>query len=466
MQNKPLILPTALPPGFVDPSYDQSPTQADPSARGPTSAVLSSAVSQDGPDSGALGVLVPGSSTTSTPAVRISFDDPMAHSDQDWTVGYEGALSSVGGIAANLTNDPAYTTLTFEATGANFCSRGIEDWSIGQQRAKQLLSTLASLNLPTSGVLPPGASPTLDQWTADYVEITDDLAVQGDPYWSEPSSKNDCWDDALADTPQTLMMDSAGNPYSTLGNNRYNACEAQFDDSANADTHLARDFPILEAHNGSLVVGRFGWNPSVTEQTTNRVIVGPDPSNRPFLRFAQCCFHKQAGFKVRAGGEWVANGSNVGLLHHVIQSPTSDRCVLSCDPQFALLNARSFDVPWGNPAKGCTPPASLDVSQLGRDSVLAMRNPMFSFITWTGCGPAPGTGDHTLTARDYTWKFSMRGGFDPVQISLTQGTNTFVSPQSMLFINPLGQLAVVDGAQQGLVIIDLNTLAFAHTPYY
>ena len=51
-------------------------------------------------------------------------------------------------------------------------------------------------------------------------------------------------------------------------------------------------------------------------------------------------------------------------------------------------------------------------------------------------------------------------------ISLTQGTNVPVSPQSMLFIPPLGQLAVVDGQLQGLVLIDLNTLTFAHAPYF
>lgn len=41
-----------------------------------------------------------------------------------------------------------------------------------------------------------------------------------------------------------------------------------------------------------------------------------------------------------------------------------------------------------------------------------------------------------------------------------------VSPQSMLYVAPFGQLAVVDGAQQGLVVIDVNTMAFSHNPFY
>jgi hypothetical protein len=36
----------------------------------------------------------------------------------------------------------------------------------------------------------------------------------------------------------------------------------------------------------------------------------------------------------------------------------------------------------------------------------------------------------------------------------------------MRFIDSLGQLAVVDGAQQGIVLIDINTLQFAHNPYF
>ena len=60
----------------------------------------------------------------------------------------------------------------------------------------------------------------------------------------------------------------------------------------------------------------------------------------------------------------------------------------------------------------------------------------------------------------------MRGGFSPLTIPLTGNTAAAVIPQSMRFIASLGQLAVVDGAQQGLVLIDLNTVNFAHNPYF
>ena len=60
---------------------------------------------------------------------------------------------------------------------------------------------------------------------------------------------------------------------------------------------------------------------------------------------------------------------------------------------------------------------------------------------------------------------TVAGGFSPLTISLSGTSGATVSPQSMLFINSLGQLAVVDGLQQGLVLIDLNTVAFS-TNYF
>jgi hypothetical protein len=69
--------------------------------------------------------------------------------------------------------------------------------------------------------------------------------------------------------------------------------------------------------------------------------------------------------------------------------------------------------------------------------------------------------DHTTTRRDLVWRFSLQGGFSPLQVSLLQGVTNTVSPQSMRYITQLQQLAVIDGADQGLVLIDVNTMAFA-----
>lgn len=406
--SKPFLAATQLPAGFVDPSTNP------PASSSPTAGAL--------------------------PSVRVSFDDPTVHVNQDWTITYEGTLPTVRGVSAHWQTSDGYRTLQLTAGGAGFCRRGIEDYRVGQARAKAALASMSA------------QPPDLARWTADYVEITDDLLDPSDPYWGLHGDDDECWDPRLA---------SAGD--------RYDACNQTFGASgSSADQFLARDFPILEAYDDRLVVGRFGWQPQdgqgnpVSESTTNRVVVSADDGNAPFLKMARCCFHHQASFKARAGGEWLAVGANnIGMLHHV-RADASGACVLSCDPNDALLASRAFDVPRA-PANDCTKL----VAAPDRNSPLAMRNPFFSFVVWSGCAPAfPGFGDHTLTTRDMIWKSSLSGGFVPVTVPLTGNTTSAVSPQSMRFIDSLGQLAVVDGSSQGLVLIDLNTVAFAHAPYF
>lgn len=482
----PLILPTVLPATFVDPTLNDSPTEADPSSQNslPAPATFPS--------------------SKATPSVRLSFDDPTVTTDQDWTVTYEGALPAGQQSAADIDTTDGYQTLRITigvvgedgglsgsgvaaiTNGPGFCERGVEDLTLGQARAALADSATQMLQgrLPDGGVEAIPAAMDRSQWTADYIEIIDDILVQGDPYWSVPYSSggqivNGCWagTGSVDVAGKTLSLDDdSGDP--NIANDRYNACQETFAPPlTDPDSYLTRDFPILHAYDDHLIVGRFGWTPTdskgngIPESTNNRVVVGPNAGNAPFLKFMQCCFHHQAAFKVRTGGEWVTVGqTGLGFLHHVIAAPpgtdplnpTSRPCVLSCDPQNVLLNARSFDIPWGVPP-ACVAPGTF--SGISRNSPLAMQNPYLSFVTWSGCGDLTG-GNHTLTARDQNWKFSVRGGFSPLMVSITGNTTTAVSPQSMKFIESFGQLAIVDGELQGLVLIDLNTLAFAHNPYY
>jgi hypothetical protein len=489
----PLLLPTPLAPGFVDPSRIQNPTEANPASRTALVPGLASFALQQ---TTVPSPILPGPMNPTGPDIRISFDDPTAHVDQDWTVTYEGALPTVSGLEVDIASFDGDRTLTLSSgafkpdAGAaeggassigpsfGFCERGIEDFALGQERANAALAALATANaelqaqgqppLPQPGMCGAGGF-TLPNWTSDYVEFADDLLASTDQYWGTPSSpENDCWDPPLADP------DGFTGKTSPHAQDRYNACYAQFNSLSNGDTFYARDFPILEAFDDHLVLGRYGWlvgsgTTQIAEQPNNRVVVGPDDSNQSFLRLARCCFHRQGTFKVRTGGEWVVVGSVAGLLNHVQTDPATRRCVLSCNPNDVLKNARTFDVPWGSTTCApdmppvCTPPAAPPPS-LDRNSTLALRNPMFSFIMWSGCGPLHAN-DHTETARDMQWRLSLRGGFSPLTLTIAQGTNA-VAPQTMRFIDSLGQLAIVDGSQQGLVLFDLNSLAFAEGPFF
>ncbi len=473
---KPLLLPTMLDQGFVDPSQIQNPTEPDPNLRTSFAPVIT----------------FPDPRNLPPPGVRLSFEDPTVQQNQDWTVTYEGALPTPSQIVADIAptpNTPPYQSLTLSTTGADLCALGIEDHDIGTARANAALAEMQSLNLvsaetdagaagPDAGAAGPDAGAKvpeaaqdprlhLAEWTADYVEIADDILPETDPYWAipSPSQDNTCWDtakygvksDDFADPPNA----SAPSPHA---NARFEYCQSVFGaPGSNPDLNVLRDLPILNAFKDKLVVGSFNYNNGQLPLTNNRTI-GSNPRR---LELMQCCFHSQASFiKVRTGGEWVAVGQDgVGLLHHVVARASDNRCTLSCDPRDALLNARSFDVPWTEWTFSSHPPPCTSVkpvTTLDRDNVLAMRNPMFSYVTWSECGLMAHDGDHTLTARDLTWKFSIGGAFSPLTIALSGATGAQVSPQSMLFIDSLGQLAVVDGAQQGLVLIDLNTVAFSN----
>src|ERR1019366_1671082 len=450
----PRLLPTGLEPGVADPTMFQNPTEPQP----PTRTGIPGT-----PDGGVDGGFPPNPQDSPPAGVRLSFDDPTVQQSQDWTVTYEGVLPSSPGIVATIgsTTPGTYTTLTFSTQGANLCGLGVEDWAIGQARAKAALTAMSALTPAGSPSLVSKAEATLPQWTSDYVEITDDILPSNDPYWGiQDIQGDDCWNIPEAN--------GDGGTGALPTNERYNLCQATFGaPGTNPAFNITRDAPILEAYSDHLQVGRFGHTSSMIERTENRTVDPGGPNNPPFLKLMACCFHKQAAFKVRAGGEWVAVGQQgLGLLHHVVPisstggtaSASAGRCVLSCDPQDRLLNARSFDVPWASSSNNCVPTTRPTID---RNSPLAVRNPIFSYVTWAGCGGMPMTGDHTLSARDLSWRFSVIGGFSPLTVSLGGTSGAQVSPQSMLFVNSLGELAVVDGADQGLVLIDLNSVAFS-----
>jgi hypothetical protein len=464
----PIILPTTLPPGWWDWTTAENPVEPNPADMNFTAVT------------GTLG----SATTPPVPGVRFSFEDPTVMQNQAWSVTYEGTLPATVGVEANFAStipvgtSGAYSSLTLTVSSQNLCSFGIEDFSIGQARAGQVTAAMSAAGLP--------APPDLASWTADYVQIIDDVAPQGDPYWSvAPPGTGDTFTD---DSGEGLDNCWAGTPLDepsdTYANDRYTACYNTFGPSTQANSFYARDLPIISAYADHLVVGRYGWPNGtvakpVDENTNNRVVVPNDPLNSPLpLKIATCCFHRQAAFVVRTGGEWVAIGTGgVGLLHHVVTDPSTGACRLSCDANDVLLNARSFDIPYAVPGTGCKPvgppiPAGGVAPAVDRNSLLAMRNPMFSYVTWSGCATTgfadagSDNGQHTFTARDLSWHFAVQGGFAPLTMSVTGGANTTVSPQSMLFIDPLGQLAVIDGSLQGLVIFDLNSLTLSHMPFF
>lgn len=354
--------------------------------------------------------------TTQDVGVRFSLDVPDVHIDQDWTVSWEGQLPRFDGIAASISTTDAYQTLTLSQPQGQFCSRGVEDWRVGSERAVAIQDELARRGQPDL--------PRLDHRMVDYVQITDEVLGPDDPWWLE-NGADGCWDPSLAPGPA-----------------RQRACQDTYGPAAEESPQ--RDFPVLESYDDHLVVGRF-FGP-----VGSREVVPRDPSNAGALKLMRCCFHNQVRFRVRTASQWVAVGSQVGYLSHLVRA-ADGRCVQSCDPREALLNARAPSL--RKPPQGDFAPH--------RDSPLAMRNPMFSFFVMNGVT----NGADEPPARGHVYRFSSRGQFVPVTITIG-GSSIAVNPQSMRFIDSLGQIALVDAASQGLVLIDLKSVAIARAPFF
>lgn len=367
--------------------------------------------------------VTPGAAPSSTdPGILLSFDDPNVHFDQDWTVTYEGALPGFDGLPATVDTKDDYASLVLSQPQARYCSKGVEDWTVGGERANAVVNALASA----------GRAPypeRIDRRMVDYVQVTDELLTSDDPFWTYNDS---CWDAPL-----------------TTAGARYDFCSSFFGTAS--DPTENRDLPILEAYDDHLVVSRF-FNFAVEGKTTTREVVYKDPSNAAHMKLLQCCFHRQVHYTIRAGAQWVAIGSKVGYLNHTTRA-SDNRCVQSCESREALLSSRAPSLP-GDAKQADFAPF--------RDSPLAMRNPAFSFFVQNGYDDK---GKDKVPVRDMAFHFSTVGQFVPLSVSLSANTIA-VTPQSMKFIESLGQIAVVDGASQGLVLIELAGVTIARAPYF
>jgi hypothetical protein len=370
----------------------------------------------------------PGAVASSQDAIQFSFETPEVHFDQDWVVTYEGPLPGFQDVPGLLTtsgvDEPGkkYQSLELRQTQARFCSKGVEDWDTSRERSAAITSALSS-----AGRLPPPTE-ALDRRLVDYVQISDELLAPEDPYWSQADLPGEeaCWAPELNNARA-----------------RYDTCSSVFGTAAQQSPN--RDLPILEAYDDHLRLGRF----AAVAPSEVREVIYADESNKNLLKLARCCFHNQIHFNVRAAQQWVTVGSVVGFLNHVTRG-TTGRCVQSCDQRESLLNARLPSIPFG---PGDFAP--------DRDSPLALRNPAFSFFIQNG----QEDGANSIPERDTAYRFQTRGQFLPLAINLAASV-VAVNPQSMRFIESLGQLAVVDGASQGLVLIDLAAVSIARQPYF
>ncbi len=392
------------------------------------------------------------------PNIRFAFESPEVHLDQDWTVTFEGIGPNVKGLAGAISTTDDYASITITTDQGLFCRRGVEDFRIGRAKAAAIISAAAKLKVSVPD--------RLDHKIADYVQLKEDILPVDDPYWGLPQA---CWD-----IPAPTASDANAKVDLATPQKRYDACAVTFGsgEDVNPDMTVQRDFPVLEAYQDHLVIGRYGYSKPQAASTSSREVLDRNAGNKSFLKLMQCCFHNQVQFNVRTGGEWVTQGAKNGFLHHVTEG-IGGQCVLSCNARDALLNSRAPGVSQvlADGSKKMDDLQSPDATPIGRNQPLAMRNPMFSFYIVNGFVQSPDAVPPQAQfvdfqpPRDSQWRFTTRGQFQPLFVNLAS-TTTAVSPQSMKFIDSLGQVAIVDGEAQGLLLVDLNVLSLSHSPYY
>lgn len=343
--------------------------------------------------------------------------EPRVHTDQDWTVIYEGVIPGFAGqvIRLNLDATDDAERGAFDRNGV-FCDRGVVDHDAARLIGARILGVDASTT-------DTNIQETLDNWAAqhaDHLQITNELIDEADPYWTSPE-----------------------------GTCSYVACRATFGTAANPSQY--REFPIVNA-----------YEDGVTLESVN-IIDKTDPDQkRPIT--PKCCFSSMLlSYQVRASRTWLAMGSGSGFQHHMTVAAEDTprgkayRCVEAgidrttgavCDNSLQLRNGRVYQYEWRSALIGKKDP---DGNQIQDDhfaltSKYLFRNSQMMFGVRSGDTPS---------VRDMYFFWHMQGGFYGLEVSVGRGS-ALVAPQSLKLVPSTGELMISDGSLQGLVLVEMG----------
>jgi hypothetical protein len=341
----------------------------------------------------------PNPDTSDNNYVLADIREPRAAIDQGWAMTYEGVIPGFGGKVGRLTlSNKDRTTRGIFDSSAGFCYRGVHDEDAARMDGLKVYPDRSNRD----------ALDSFAKEHADWLEITSEILDESDPYWSGTSSCS------------------------------YVSCRATF---GLTDTPTsARSIRIREAYNDRLLLGPDEDGPYTVPDVTR-------PDNPPLD--PECCFPTLAGYQVRGGSTWITTGGVSGFIHHTTIGD-SGRCIdqgidpqtgVVCDPSFVTRTGRAFEVPFDMSTK-------VDIQ--AHDGRYTFHNPNFFSVVYAGAEPS---------RRDMSFSWQMSGGFVPLEISVGL-SSVQVAPQAMYYHPVLNtEVLITDGALQGVVTIDLGTLA-------
>jgi hypothetical protein len=347
---------------------------------------------------------------------------------------YEGSYAGNrnAGFWEGLTpeQDPGTQPLVLVDASLSFCGAGVYDQvemaDYGQNELGLSVDDAAAFGLEH----------------ADYVQITSDFPAADDPdYWTHLNAQRDAkLPKASRDRCDELFLAWDADPLS-----------------------LSRNLKVVSAFDGRLVL---------------------QPGNKKIrLRDFRECFPGAMTYRLRAGKHWVVL-HNDSFIHDVVAAGKDSACVRSCNPLKKWSKARVFEISSradncrkaGDPGDpldlrvGCAAEGEVacvyDQGPKGKGRGVSLADTaarcIFSglnerFALYRG---------RVETPPDATFTWQTTGGFTPLIMSMGQ-LSASVSPQSIQYLGPLEDLAVVDGTNLGLTLFSLDTFSVVKpSPFY
>jgi hypothetical protein len=357
--------------------------------------------------------------TAERSSVGLVLGEPRAFGgDEEMRLTYEGPFVSERKTGFPELTGPGQPDRLRDGDAA-FCNRGVQDMAFAESVGQRLGVATADL-------------PAFARRHADVVTVTQGLPGEDASYWKSGAGA------------------SCGG---STGKVAYLECREAFG-PADAPTSL-RDLRIVEAYHDRLVVEPRAF---ADEADRDRII-----------ELFHCCLGggSALSYEVRAGSQWVLTGSGSGFRHAVVPEPASLRCIPDCNPRRANLSSRAFEVS----STACVEPKD----GASKCAIGAATAEDVACVVDSNAPLAPGKpGEacvyHSLThrfavyrgnepsKRDMAFSWFVTGGFTPLVANLAAQSRA-VSPQTMVFVPQIGQLAVADGASQGLVLVSLDSVS-------
>lgn len=360
-------------------------------------------------------------------SLLLSFEEPRAYnSNEDFVAIYEGPVGTNGQSFFRV--EPDGFLRVDEGVNGRFCEGGVQDEQVTRDVGVGLGVPAAQLD-------------AFARRHGDYVQIVEDLLEEDDPYWTPGNAGATCGSELF-----DIDVSGGSGGGRALCDDFFGPYQLQ---------SATRDLRIVEAAEDALRVESRILEPTSTSERRQRL-----------SEFVSCCFPRSSRFTVRAGNQWVVQGSASGAPHHITADPTSGRCVQDCNPLRQKLQSRVFEISCSSgcaDAPGDTLPAvglaragedlacvvddvsgGIDPGEPGAQCVFQSLTSRFAIYR----GRAPST-------RNMRFRWQVVGGFDPFLLNLST-LDRISSPRSLSFVRGIDRVFLSDGTARGLSFVSLR----------